>query len=151
MSIIWTVGRLGDWYRTAIKLSPLTRIHIFWRGDKDEALHDHPNDFWTFPFFGYWEEWYNPETKIIETQFVKPWRWHFRAAEYRHRVLGRQRIVTLRPVTGRTWDIDHEYRGAFATLVRERPARRKWGFWVWDVSVGWRWVYWRDYLNVQKG
>lgn len=32
------------------------RLHIFHRGDQDEDCHDHPWDFWTFPFHSYVEE-----------------------------------------------------------------------------------------------
>ena len=32
------------------------RLHIFHRGDQDPDCHDHPWDFWTFPFTPYVEE-----------------------------------------------------------------------------------------------
>ena len=38
----WWIGRL--------------RLHIFHRGDQDPDCHDHPWDFWTFPFTAYVEE-----------------------------------------------------------------------------------------------
>jgi hypothetical protein len=140
MSIIWTVRHKEHGaYRTAIKLSPLTRIHIFWRGDRDRSPHDHPNDFWTFPLRGYWEQVCNPATGARHINYVKPWRWHYRPAEYTHRVLG-----------SRTEDLEGDdfYSGGFITIVRERPARRQWGFWVWEPENNRaRWVYWRQYLG----
>lgn len=134
MSIIWTVGRLKaeGWYRTAIKLTPLTRIHIFWRGDNDRAHHDHPNDFWTFPLIGYWEEVTDLERPdFFQVLYVKPWRLHFRPAEYRHRVLGRKLIPG--------------WFNGFITIVREMPARRSWGFYPRG-----EFVHWREYLNVEE-
>lgn len=141
MSIIWTVrNKLGRLYRTAIKLSPLTRIHIFWRGDLDRAMHDHPNDFWTFPPVGYWESVYDPRENHYFTQYVKPWRWHYRPAEYVHRVRGRYRWTDM--------DMGTYYGGGFITLVRERKPHRRWGFWVWEPDqMAMRWVYWRKYLG----
>lgn len=137
---IWHVGRKGDRYRTAIRLWGGYRIHIFWRGDKDYAHHDHPNDFWTFPFRGYWEEKYEEKTGFTVIEYVKAWRWHFRPAEYRHRLLGRSR-----------WDdsdMEDFFGDWFITLVKEGEERRKWGFWVWDWGKNnWQWIYWRNYLN----
>lgn len=141
---IWHVGPQGDRYRTAIRLWGRWRIHIFWRGDDDRALHDHPNDFWTFPLKGYWENWFNPKTKCHELRRVKAWRWHFREAEYRHRVLGSHRYTN--------GDDNELFEGGFITLVKEGPERRHWGFWVWEINPNqWRWVYWRNYLDVQEG
>jgi hypothetical protein len=53
---IW--GKDGDHdtpYMTRIWIGRL-RLHIFHRGDQDPDCHDHPWDFWTFPFTSYVEE-----------------------------------------------------------------------------------------------
>lgn len=137
---IWHVGRSGDLYRTAIRLWRGYRIHIFWRGDRDIHPHDHPNDFWTFPLRGYWEDVFDPRDGRRRLNYVKPFRWHFRPAEYAHRVLGATRHAR--------WIPDH-FTGGFITLVKEGPEKRRWGFWVQDpeLSPAMRWIYWRKYLG----
>lgn len=140
---IWTIGRDGNKYRTAIRLWGYRfhrlRIHFFHRGDLDLHPHDHPNDFWTFPLCGYWEEVYDIETGQRRVEYVKPFRAHFRPAEYVHRVLGAKA----------TWhDPIWHYSGWFLTIVKEGPARRPWGFWVWDHSLNCaQFVYWRKYFG----
>lgn len=135
---IWHVGRKGDRYRTAIRLWKRWRVHIFWRGDTDLCPHDHPNDFWTFPLRGYWERVMDP-SGFTRPNYVKPFRWHFRPAEYAHRVLGAHRDHSVIP--------DH-FEGGFITIVKEGPERRSWGFWLWDNHDNQpRWVYWRKYLG----
>lgn len=144
---IWTIGRDGKKYRTAIRLWGYRfhrlRIHFFHRGDLDPHPHDHPNDFWTFPLRGYWEEVYNIETGQRCVKYVKPFRAHFRPAEYVHRVMGHDR-----------WDdsdMDTFYDGWFLTIVKEGPARRSWGFWVWDHNLSCaRFVYWRKYVGQES-
>lgn len=140
---IWTIRGHGDstWYRTAIRLWKEYRMHIFWRGDEDPLPHDHPFDFWTFPLVGYWEQVYDRNTHEITTEYVSPWRWHFREAEYRHRVLGRHRSVSL------DHGPDHYY-GVFITLIVLGVDRRKWGFWEWDHQANQpRFIYWRNYIG----
>jgi len=142
---IWTVYGHGDNgpYRTAIRLWGYRwhrcRIHFFHRGDLDPAPHDHPNDFWTFPLRGYWEKVYSPLTGLHETKYVKPFRWHFREAEYSHRVLGAK---------AKWHHPNWYYSGRFLTIVKEGPTRRHWGFWSWDHNQNCaQWVYWRKYLG----
>lgn len=142
---IWHVGPKGDRYRTAIRLWGRWRIHIFWRGDKDRAPHDHPNDFWTFPLIGYWEStWdisHRGECVNPRLNYVRPFRWHFRPATYTHRVIGAFLVTPWRARSK-----------AFMTLVREGPEYRKWGFWTFtSASPKGRWVYWREHLGKSSG
>lgn len=100
-------------YMTRIWVGRL-RLHIFHRGDRDLDHHDHPWDFWTFPFTSYVEEVAVPiggalrvkngaptygfpaqfesvpgSTRYsLHRQVVPAWRLSFRPAEHRHRVLG---------------------------------------------------------------
>jgi hypothetical protein len=113
-------------------------IHIFYRGDEDPDPHDHPMDFWTFPLVSYVEEVYNPATRARKRHVVRSFRWHFRNAEYSHRVLGRY-----------TGDAEHtgfrepQYGpGKIITYVVNHKSRRAWGFWVNST-----WIPWRDYVN----
>lgn len=107
----------GTPYMTRIWIGRL-RLHIFHRGDADPDAHDHPWDFWTFPFNSYVEEvvepcatalfdpaqggrqdgyWQSgpldqparPAPLPVTRRVVKAWRWHFRPAEHTHRVLAR--------------------------------------------------------------
>lgn len=106
-------GREGDSdtpYMTRIWIGRL-RLHIFYRGDADDDHHDHPWDFWTFPFTSYVEEVVyavggtictdkvevEPGVFLDHTSFesrwqkvmnvVPAWRWTFRPAEHCHRVI----------------------------------------------------------------
>lgn len=71
------------------------RLHIFHSGDEDQDPHDHPWNFWTFPFQSYVEEVTmkvssgDEEDVYVKTLMVTPaWRFNFRPAEHCHRVLG---------------------------------------------------------------
>lgn len=141
----------GNWspYLTHLYLTPKTRwgqlrLHVFHRGDADPDLHDHPSDFWTFPFLSYVEEvveepWTFHNDRVQKV--VQAWRWHYRPAEYAHRVIGRYR----------GWDRGfdkpgyvHEpiaEKGPVVTLIWWKPRRRDWGFWVHG-----RWVPWKEYI-----
>jgi len=155
-------------YLTRIKLTPKTpwgqlMFHIFHRGDADDHPHDHPWDFWTFPLNSYVEEcwctvggneWhrgraYWPGESYMLKSVVRAWRWHFRPAEYMHRVLHSYRYPTL------TEELETYYsyaKGArlarskrIWTLVWAKPKRRSWFFLVDGVKVPWReYVFGKD-------
>ncbi len=93
-------------------------VHQIFTPDPDRVMHDHPWDFWTFPLSGY------REVNMHNRGFVDLCRWHFRPAEYVHRIIH----LDYTP----TW-----------TIVVARKARREWGFWV-----DGRWVHWREYLGL---
>lgn len=120
--------------RLILWLGPLgnLRLHKFYRSDQDEALHDHPWRFVTFPLTTY-QEWVplevqragdrNPPTIRVDwdngrrLQLVKRFRFHYRPAEYRHAV------VVDKPGY---------------TLVWAGNKVRSWGFWLRDVFTPWR-------------
>ena len=120
--------------RLILWMGPLgtLRLHKFYRSDQDEALHDHPWWFVTFPLRSY-REWVplppglltKPElggTLLSERGDrmlvdVKAFRPHFRPAEYRHAV------VVDKP--------------GF-TIVLTGPRKRSWGFWVKSMFTHWR-------------
>lgn len=129
----------GQWtrYLTRLLLTPETRwghlrLHVFHRGDADPDLNDHPNDFWTFPLTSYVEEVRASSGQMDggskRRQTVQAWRWHYRPAEYAHRVVSRDGTVA-------------ENLRKIVTLVWWKPKRRAWGFWVED-----RWIPWREYV-----
>lgn len=128
-------------YQTRIKLTPKTpwgqlMLHIFWRGDADPDFHDHPWDFVIFPFSDYIEH-HLDLYDVVNREIVKRWRWHFRPAEYRHRVVG-ARWRWRKGIS------------PFVTLVWKFPTRRQWGFWVQAVlgehNGSYRYIPWRDYV-----
>ncbi len=138
-------GKDGEYltaYQTRIKLMPRTpwgylRLHIFWRGDADPDPHDHPCDFWTFPFRTY-VEMVLRDGKLVPN-FVQAWRIHKRPAEYTHLVVG--------PV------YKHPYRAkqsrTVVTLCWFGPKKRPWGFWVRALNRGeteWTFSPWREYI-----
>lgn len=111
------------------------RCHVFHRGDADPDHHDHPNDFITFPLTSYVEEipLYSveetpPGNPILTTfRIVRAFRFHYRTAEFAHRVLGRwtgrhQRHPQQDPLLALVAP------GKLITLVWFRPKRREWGF-----------------------
>lgn len=120
-STVWIAGKkyLDRWF---IKIFGFTvRLHRFYRGDDDRAVHDHPWPFITFPFKGYYERVRTDRFGEHTINFVKPWRFHFRPAKYQHMVLG-----------SRLW-VDGEFRTpepfwTFVTTGRKDTTRR-WGFW----------------------
>lgn len=113
-------------------------FHIFYRGDSYDVPHDHPWDFWTFPFVTYVEEVYEPSTRKFRYNVVKSWRWHFRNAEYSHRILGRWSGQDTRH--GFTYP--QTCPGRIYTYVRYGKKRRQWGFWQ-----GTLWIAAMDYIN----
>lgn len=68
------------------------RLHAFRQGDDIRAPHDHPWSFITFPLHGYWETVSAPEppyrgADLVDFRFiryVKPFRFHYRHATFRH-------------------------------------------------------------------
>lgn len=141
-------------YMTRIWLGRL-RLHIFHRGDPDDP-HDHPWDFRTFPFTSYVEEvFYEIGTNdgfapILRSKkrVVTAWRWHYRKAEMRHRVVGRYAgSVEKKDRYGQTLDLPTAFddqantlaltgfepvvrHGKVVTLVWRGRERRDWGFWL---------------------
>lgn len=129
-------------YQTRVKCGRF-RIHIFWRGDRDPDMHDHPATFWTFPLVSYVEEVVckdDPARGI--RQVVRAFRLHHRRAEYAHRVLG-------------AWNPDDDINdpdlGFWPGIDQKRPIvtlgwwgkkRREWGF---HTPRGW--IGWRSYVN----
>lgn len=116
------------------------RVHIFWRGDRDPDMHDHPADFWTFPLVSYVEEIEHAWSRGHTTwRVVKAFRFHRRKAEFAHRVLG----------SFEGW-AEAEGRKLYPT-IGGRPIvtigwwgkkRREWGFLTPDG-----WVHWKNYVN----
>lgn len=128
-------------YLTRFRLTPKTRwgqlcLHKFHRGDADRDPHDHPRDFWTFPLHLYLEQVMNPATGRLSSNYVQPYRWHYRPAEYTHIVEGRVGTYRDKP---------------FWTLIWRKPVRKGWGFYVENGRKGHRilrkYIPWEDYLN----
>jgi hypothetical protein len=99
--------------RWILYVFPVTlRLHRFWRGDDDRAPHDHPWFFITFPLRTYVEKVFEPFGATLYRS-VSAFLPHFRAAKFRHIVVGRA-------------DGSKE---PFWTLVLSGQRARKWGFW----------------------
>lgn len=128
-------------YQTRVKCGAF-RIHIFWRGDRDPDMHDHPADFWTFPLVSYVEEVGDYRGELMGWRIVKAFRFHRRKAEFAHRVLG-------------AWDGIVEYRDGVQFFgTDKRPIitlgwwgkkRREWGFHTRGNQD--EWTPWREYVN----
>lgn len=121
---------------TRVYLTPETRwgqlyLHIFHGPDPDRDPHDHPFDFWTFPFMPYGER-LGPHGSVYNV--VKAWRIHLRRATYIHRI------------------VDLQSRKKVITLVWRGPKWREWGFYV--LEPGHHalrgWVPWKDYHKRNK-
>ena len=96
------------------------RLHRFLASDEDRAVHDHPWWFITIPFASYGEFVEVDGEEIYRT--VTPFRPHFRASHFRHRV-----EINKAP----SW-----------TLVVTGPKSNEWGFWQED-----RFIHNRDWQN----
>lgn len=117
-----------------VKRYPLCNLflHVFWRGDVDRALHDHPWPSVSILLWGNVRELYVPDPDAdlrgpwiaSVNRRIWPLRPYYRCARHRHRILlmGRGPAVTL-----------------FAIGLK----RRTWGFWP-----NGRFVPWRDHLDV---
>lgn len=89
------------------------KLHTIVRGDWARDLHDHPWSFITFIMCqGYWEV--TPAGKF----WRKPFRFYYRPAHWKHRVM-----IMDRPVR---------------TIVFTGPKKREWGFWVDGEFVDWK-------------
>lgn len=96
------------------------RVHKFYRGDQDRALHDHPWPFITFPLHTYDEDFWVPELGDTFRREVKAFRFHYRPAKHRH--------IVRKTTKGPTW-----------TLVASLWKTNEWGFWPEpDKFIPWR-------------
>jgi hypothetical protein len=123
-----TDERDGTLYLWRLYLTPRTRLgglywHVFHRGDQDRDHHDHPWWFWTFPLTSYWEE-VLEDDGVASLNYVKAFRWHFRPARYRHRVVGSRFSFEHGVATQARGD------RRLYTLIYHGPAVYNWGFWV---------------------
>jgi len=123
-----TRGTWGKWF-----------MHVFWRGDKDTAFHDHKRGFWTFPLITYYEHVLTDQGEIAEV-VVKAFRLHYRPARYRHKLIGRVKSGIL----GKYWTRG----GPILTFGRwdYREPERDWGFWVLVQGSMYLFVPWKDYV-----
>lgn len=164
-------------YMTRLIIGRL-RFHIFHRGDLDADPHDHPWNFWTFPLRSYVEEVAIPVGGYIggprsgESNFeirrfvVERFRWHFRPAEHRHRVIGHYAgyvqgpsldnlpdglFKTMTPAEANAlMASDSRYLAVaddkkIATIVWRGPMRRTWGFWK-SRAGRWCWQKFDKYI-----
>lgn len=117
----------GDPYlqRWILWLGITIRIHKFYRGDQDRALHDHPWWFITFPFHSYREDYWDSRTQTKDNRLVKRFRFHFRPSDHRH--------IVRKISKGPTW-----------TFVITGWKTREWGFWPGRYCN--RFVHWRDWI-----
>lgn len=154
-------------YMTRIWFGRL-RLHIFHRPDNDFDPHDHPWDFWTFPFTSYVEE-VTVDDGVVhggytETgmrrfdvpdgqhcydryqQVVPAFRWSFRPATHTHRVLGaKARLYDTRTVRiGNGWIFNPDRR--IVTLVWRSAPKRKWGF-LRHRDGRYCWTHWKEYVD----
>lgn len=145
------VGPEVDPYMWKIRLGFGFQVHVFFRMDKD-APHDHPYDFWTFPFVDYIEEYlhtvpegrneyyrhvrYDAGERYLRHREVSAWRRHDRKAEMVHRIL--YPAYTKIDGWGVEYSMSEGYKKAGAlsarwpivTLIRHGKRRRDWGFWT---------------------
>ena len=151
------------------------RLHIFHRGDQDPDCHDHPWDFWTFPFTPYVEEVAEPTGWGEYEVNGRTYSYLLDSDEARYSPLAAERgrptyrkryqivpawRLTFRPaehthrVLGRLdpHDIPSNFPpelsvipGNIVTLVWRSRDRRKWGF-LKDRDGKWCWVHWKSYV-----
>ena len=156
-------------YVTRLILGRL-RVQKFHRGDEDPHPHTHPADFWTFPLVSYYEEvlttndkphavWQGceriePGVAYIRLNRVERFRWHFRPADYCHRIM----YPTL--ANGGSY---HGYTNQIiSTLSVIEPARSnnaRWPIWTinwwgpkkqeWGFMVDGKIVPWREYIQAK--
>ena len=151
------------------------RLHLFHRGDQDPDCHDHPWDFWTFPFTPYVEEVAEPTGWGEYEVNGRTYSYLLDSDEARYSPLAAERgrptyrkryqivpawRLTFRPaehthrVLGRLdpHDIPGDFPpelsvipGNIVTLVWRSRDRRKWGF-LKDRDGKWCWVHWKSYV-----
>jgi hypothetical protein len=112
--------------RWILWLGVTIRIHKFYRGDQDRALHDHPWPFITFPLHTYAEHYWDGEK--VAHRPVKRFRFHYRPATHRH--------IVRKLTKGPTW-----------TIVFTGWKVNEWGFWPENDKF----VHWREWDLLQKG
>jgi hypothetical protein len=101
------------------------RLHRFWRGDDNRASHTHPWWFITFPLGWYQERLYS-EGRYLGQRFVRPFRFHYRPANFEHYV--------VRPCKVPSW-----------TIVLTGPKREGWGFYPFDVLPARQFVPYKEW------
>ncbi len=110
-------------------------LHVFARGDDDQALHDHPWDFKTTILAGgYYEHLPTPEW-LASDRIAGP-KWDARR-ELRTKDQSIYHDATDLHCVG-------EILPGTVTLVQTRPRSRSWGF----HPEGDNWVPWKTYLNI---
>ncbi len=93
-------GRQSSPYLTRITVGERFRIHWFHREDLDPDPHDHSYGFWTFPLKPYLEEVHTDDLDIPpRLQIVPAFKWSYRPAEYRHRVLSKTLTLVWRDLS----------------------------------------------------
>lgn len=120
------------------------RYHVFYRSDEERALHDHPWAFITFPLSKYYEYVPLPNQPYIRRKVVLPFRFHFRPATYRHRVVLPDNTVAF--LIARFYGASDEEARVVAnekckpvrTLVLGLRKKRSWGFWKDGHFFPWR-------------
>ncbi len=126
-------------YQTRVKCPSGFRIHIFWRGDRDPDMHDHPADFWTFPLVSYVERFWDDDARTYARRVVKAFWPHHRRAEFAHLVLGAWAGTYSVHDCGFMPDTDAR---PIVTLGWWGKKRREWGF---HTPSGW--VPWQQYVS----
>lgn len=111
------------------------RLHKFYRGDDDRALHDHPWDFITFPLRGYYERIQADFGRSTTVRYVRPLRFHYRQATFQHMVLGDTQLIQWNVWPSR---VVYETSAPFWTIVFTTGKKRTWGFWPKGKFVPWR-------------
>ena len=130
------------------------RLHIFHRGDQDPDPHDHPWDFWTFPFTPYVEEVIEPiwdgDTYETRQQVVPAWHWTFRPAGHTHRVIGRYAGIDrgFKDTPGYDY-VPLVTNGPIITVVWRSKDKRAWGF-LKNRDGKWCWIGWQEYIKGGK-
>lgn len=105
------------------------RLHKFYRGDDDKASHTHPWWFITFPLGAYVELLFE-QGRYKDRRVVKPWRPHFRPADFEH-------YVGYRAIwhKGQWWGTDNrpgKWATPFYTIVITGRVLNEWGFYPFD-------------------
>lgn len=100
-------------------------FHKFHRGDYDRAWHDHPWEFWTFPFKTYYESVLERDGSMRVNK-VQAFKWHYRHSSYSHIVLENNTFPF------------------YSIIVTGKKSPMSWGFWVRKSEAhkygqGWPW------------
>jgi hypothetical protein len=156
-------GEDGRPYTTRIWFWRL-RLHIFHSGDVNEDPHNHPSDFWTFPFVSYVEEVTEPSDLVAfgyrkRLQVVPAWWLSYRPSSHTHRVIGAWSGMMqasgrapapydtlfhdLYEERGYTPVVDHSRK--IVTLVWFSKPNRSLGF-LKNRDGKWCWIGWKEYI-----